>query len=84
MAFKHTACFVITVMLVCNAVLYPSIFSTIFKQWFGGSDDKEERREVEPEPGKTLFIPFFWLVFLLKILDSAVARRDLRYLPRLL
>ncbi|XP_006812330.1 uncharacterized protein LOC102800680 [Saccoglossus kowalevskii] len=38
MAFHHTACFVFTVMIVCNAILYPSIFSNMYKQWFGGGE----------------------------------------------
>ncbi|XP_077978560.1 uncharacterized protein LOC144433998 [Glandiceps talaboti] len=49
MAFHHTACFVFTVMIVCNAVLYPSIFSSIFRQWFG-SGEKEEGAETPMYP----------------------------------
>ncbi|XP_070565450.1 resistance to inhibitors of cholinesterase protein 3-like isoform X2 [Ptychodera flava] len=47
MAFHHTACFVFTVMIICNAILYPSIFSNIFRQWFG-LGAKEEKPETPP------------------------------------
>lgn len=41
----QTVIFVLVVIIACNAVLYPSLFSTIFRMWFGFSTPKEE-----PEP----------------------------------
>ncbi|XP_030848499.1 resistance to inhibitors of cholinesterase protein 3-like isoform X2 [Strongylocentrotus purpuratus] len=50
MAFYHTACFVITVMVVCNAILYPTIFSSIFRRWFGEAPPKPEKESVPDYP----------------------------------
>ncbi|XP_072045966.1 uncharacterized protein [Amphiura filiformis] len=54
MAFKHTACFVITVMIVCNAVLYPSIFSTMFRQWFGSASSEKTKEPTREPPSNDL------------------------------
>ncbi|XP_072182319.1 uncharacterized protein [Diadema setosum] len=50
MAFYHTACFVFTIMIICNAILYPTIFSTIFQQWLGGSPPKPEKEPIPEYP----------------------------------
>ncbi|XP_041466820.1 resistance to inhibitors of cholinesterase protein 3-like [Lytechinus variegatus] len=50
MAFYHTACFVITVMIICNAILYPTIFSSIFRTWFGGTPPKQEKEQMPEYP----------------------------------
>ncbi|XP_071510965.1 uncharacterized protein [Diadema antillarum] len=50
MAFYHTACFVFTIMIICNAILYPTIFSTIFRQWLGGPPPKPEKEPIPEYP----------------------------------
>ncbi|XP_071852975.1 uncharacterized protein [Apostichopus japonicus] len=47
MAVHQTVIFVLVVIIACNAVLYPSLFSTIFKMWFGSTPPKQES---EPMP----------------------------------
>ncbi|XP_038053394.1 resistance to inhibitors of cholinesterase protein 3-like [Patiria miniata] len=49
MAFYHTMCFVFTVLIICNLVLYPSIFSSVFRKWFGSSEPVEGEKEKTPE-----------------------------------
>ncbi|XP_033639157.1 resistance to inhibitors of cholinesterase protein 3-like [Asterias rubens] len=49
MAVHHTMCFVFTILVLCNAVLYPSIFSNIFRKWFG-SEPTDEKKEVPDMP----------------------------------
>ncbi|XP_071955430.1 uncharacterized protein [Antedon mediterranea] len=41
MAIQHTAAFVFVIIIGCNLVLYPSLFSKLFRQWFGGPDTKQ-------------------------------------------
>ncbi|XP_033102683.1 protein RIC-3-like [Anneissia japonica] len=40
MAMHHTAVFVFIVIIGCNLVLYPSLFSKLIRQWFGGAEMK--------------------------------------------
>ncbi|XP_022086944.1 protein RIC-3-like [Acanthaster planci] len=49
MAFHHTVCFVFTVLIVCNVVLYPSLFSSVFRKWFGSSGPVDEEKEPLPD-----------------------------------